>query len=345
MKNIICISFLIISINTFAQNINGKVFNKNKAPLAGASIYLDGTTIGTVADENGNFTLNYDPKANNILVISFMGYENEYLATFDLKKELNIYLTEAKNKLNEVVVSRKDLFKRVDKLKLFRTLFIGKRHNVVIQNEDDIYFKYDKEKFILRAFSDRPLIIVNPELGYKVDYQLQNFEVKFIKLSVSLKDAIQNYYAGLSHFVEIDSSVETLKRREEAFQGSQIQFFRNLANNTLEEYNFVLSKSNKKVIANNCFKLTKDEFSTKVEVISQPRGLENDKFIASYDLTFNNKEKSNITFETKTFYIYKYGNNSNIENIIFLGKFAEVGVGDMLPLNYGIKDDLQEVLN
>lgn len=339
MKNVIFLYFLIFSINCFSQKITGKVFNKDNIALSAANIYLDGTTISTLSDENGNFTLDYDPKANNILVISFVGYENEYVTGFDFKKDLIIHLSPSKNELKEVVVNRKDMFTRAQKLKIFKAYFIGKTVNsekVIIQNEDDIYFKYDKQNFILKAFSDKPLNIINPSLGYKIIYDLQNFEVTFSSLSISALDVVKDFYAGLSHFEEIDNSTNIATRREEAYKGSQINFFRNLANGTWSKDQFMLFQDDKKVFSSNCFKIFNEEYFTRVEVVKQSKAVENKNSVASFDLLFNNKEKSSVIFETNTFNIYKYGNNSNIENIVFTGIIADERIAEMLPLNYGL---------
>ncbi|GIQ59615.1 hypothetical protein Flavo103_27510 [Flavobacterium collinsii] len=339
MKKLIFLYFLFCSLNSFSQRMNGKVSDKENTPLPGALIYLDGTTISTISDGNGNFTLEYDPKANNVLVVSFLGYENKYIAGSDFQKNLNIHLNFAKNSLKEVVVNRKDMFRRDQKLKIFREYFIGKTVNskkVVIQNEDDIYFKYDKEKFVLKAFSDKPLIIINPSLGYKISYELQNFEVTFSKRSVLSSDVVKNFYSGLSHFEEIANSDLILTKREEAFKGSLINFFRNLSNGTWSKDEFLLSKNSDTVISDNCFKISKEEFSTKVEVVKQAQQ-QDKEIIASYDVLFKNKEESSVIFETNTFYVYKYGNISNISDIVFLGQIAKERVAEMLPLNYGIK--------
>ena len=339
MKNLIILYFLIFSVNSFSQNITGRVFNKDKVPLPAATIYLDGTTISTISDENGNFALKYDPKANNILVVSFLGYENQYITGFDFTKELNIYMNVSKNALKEVIVGRKDMFTRAQKLKIFREYFIGKTSNsdkVIIQNEDDIDFKYDKQNFVLKAFSDKPLVIVNPSLGYKIEYELQTFEVAFSQLSIKSMDAVKHFYSGLSHFQEIENSAEISIRREEAFNGSQLNFFRNLASSTWSKEQFLLFKGYDKVVADKCFRISKEENYTKVEVLKRPKEGEDENFVASYDLLFENKDKSSVIFDIKSFNIYKYGNNTNIESIVFLGKIAEKRVAEMLPLNYGI---------
>ncbi|WP_255373805.1 carboxypeptidase-like regulatory domain-containing protein [[Flexibacter] sp. ATCC 35103] len=127
--------------------------SKDNIALEGVNIYFDGTTISTVSDVNGNFTIKYEPNANNILAISFMGYQTEYLTSLDASKPLNIALTVSKNELKEVVITTNELFTREQKLKLFREYFLGKTNNAkssVIKNESDLRFKYDKEKLVLR---------------------------------------------------------------------------------------------------------------------------------------------------------------------------------------------------
>ncbi|WP_428233104.1 carboxypeptidase-like regulatory domain-containing protein [Flavobacterium sp.] len=345
MKKIIFLFFLFCITPIFSQNsLKGKISNKDNTPLEGVNVYFDGTTISTISDANGNFTIKYEPGTNTILVISFMGYQTEYLTGLDAGKPLNIAMTISKNELKEVVINRNELFTRAQKLKLFREYFLGKTDNAksaVINNEDDLQFKYDKEKFIFRASSDKPLSIINSSLGYKINFELVVFEIAFNKLSISSKDVIKNFYGGVSRFEEIGSSPEILERREKAFQGSQVQFFRNFANNDWGAKKFLLFNDVDNLDPVKCFKMSKEEDFVKVEVIPRPKG-ENENLnvkdiVASYNITFNKREASRITFQTDSFYIYKYGNNSNIESILFSGKISEKKVGDMLPLNYGVK--------
>jgi len=53
--------------------ITGKIIDSNGESIVGANIYLDGTTIGTVADLEGNFTLRTRAEGSRTLVISFVG--------------------------------------------------------------------------------------------------------------------------------------------------------------------------------------------------------------------------------------------------------------------------------
>jgi CarboxypepD_reg-like domain len=345
MKIVYLFLFLFSSITIFSQNIlRGKVYGKDNIPLEGVNVYLDGTTFSTSTDANGNFAIKYEANANNILAISFMGYQTEYLTGLDASKPLNVSLTVSNNELKEVVITKDELFTREQKLKLFREYFLGKTNNAkscVIKNESDLRFKYDKEKLIFTASSDKPLAIVNEFLGYKIDFELVVFEVAFNKLSINSKDVIKNFYGGVSRFEDIDNSVTVLERREKTYQGSQIQFFRNFAKKDWGIKKFILLNDDNSIDPLTRFKIIKEEDFVKVEILPQPKGeVQNENLkdvFASYNIAFNRTEESKITFQTDSFYIYKYGNNSNIESILFSGKISEKKVGDMLPLNYGMK--------
>lgn len=347
MKKLFTLLFLFSAATIFSQHtLKGKITGKNNIPLEGVNVYFDGTTISTVSDADGSFSIKYEPNANSILVLSSMGYQTEYLSGLDASKPLNIKMAISENELKEVVVSAKDRFTRNQKLKLFREYFLGITKNArsaIIKNEEDIHFKYDKKNFVFTASADKPLVIINPALGYKIDFELVIFEVAFNRLSISSLDVIKNFYGGVSRFEEIDNSAEILKKREKTYQGSSIHFFRNLANNDWGPKKFLLFNDKRNLDPANCFKISKEGDFAKVEVITQTKeenanmNLNLKNVIAAYNITFDRSEASRITFLTDSFYIYKYGNNSNIESILFSGKISEKKVGDMLPLNYGIE--------
>jgi len=343
MRDIYLLLFLIFSIITSSQStLKGKVLGKDNIPLESANIYFDGTTISTISDANGNFSIKYEPNANNILVISSMGYQTEYLTNLNADEPVNINLIIAKNELKEVIINKHELFTREQKLKLFREYFLGKSNNAkstIIQNESDLRFKYDKEKLIFTASSEKPLIIFNTALGYKINYELVIFEIAFNRLSINSKDVIKNFYGGVSRFEDIDNSIAVVERRDKSYQGSQIQFFRNFAKKEWGIKKFILLNDNNSIDPLKRFKITEKEDYVKVDILPQPKGEvinENlNNIVASYHIAYNRTEESKITFLTDSFYIYKYGNNSNIEDILFSGKISDKKVGDMLPLNFG----------
>jgi outer membrane receptor for ferrienterochelin and colicins len=87
------IILLLYSSTLYGQTITGHVYEKpgdSKQPLPGASIYWSGTTVGTVADENGAFKLQRDG-LNNWLVVSYIGFVNDSILVKN-ESEINFYL-------------------------------------------------------------------------------------------------------------------------------------------------------------------------------------------------------------------------------------------------------------
>ena len=68
--------FLLFPLFVLAQNIKGKVTNSDNEPMVGASVYLDGTTIGTLSDSEGLFEITAKNKYNTLLIIRYLGYED-----------------------------------------------------------------------------------------------------------------------------------------------------------------------------------------------------------------------------------------------------------------------------
>lgn len=330
---------ILFSSISFAQVVKGKVVDEKNQPLPGANIYFDGTSIATIADKDGAFQLQYGGKINSILAVSFIGYQTHYIKDYDNGKELKIVLKEAVNILKEVVL-KKDRFSRKQKLKLFREQFLGQTavgRKAKIENEDDLYFDYDEKTNTFKAYSDKPLIINNALLGYKINYELVDFEVKFFSTSISSSDVNRSFYSGISRYEETETNPKILKQRQKCYEGSQLHFFRNLVNNIWDKDNFLLFVGSFQDNPNNYFKITGDSDIKQVFVTKQNKSLVGKKFVAEFNLLYKKKQQSKIIFETDTFFVDQFGNNSNIENIIFSGHIAQLKVANMVPLNYGIK--------
>lgn len=80
--------------------VKGKVSNKD-GPLAGATISLEGTSVRSVTDDNGNFSIT--APENGTLIISFSGYKEQRIAIKN-QKTINVSLLPEVNNLDEVVV-------------------------------------------------------------------------------------------------------------------------------------------------------------------------------------------------------------------------------------------------
>ncbi|MCO5945473.1 DUF4139 domain-containing protein [Mucilaginibacter sp. RT5R15] len=82
--------------------VTGRVYGTDdRQPIPGASVLIKGTTIGTVTDAGGNFSLQVPPGAQT-LAITYIGYKREERPIS--AGLLNIGLNPSANQLNEVVV-------------------------------------------------------------------------------------------------------------------------------------------------------------------------------------------------------------------------------------------------
>ncbi len=100
--------------SVFAQNrqVAGTVSDSNGTPIVGATVVVEGTSLGTSTDLQGKYTLS--APANATLVVSFIGYEESKLA-INGKTTVNVTLKEASKSIDEVIVvafgeAKKDAF-------------------------------------------------------------------------------------------------------------------------------------------------------------------------------------------------------------------------------------------
>lgn len=94
---------IVFSIASMAQNltVKGIVKDQTGEAIIGASVLVKGTTLGTITDFDGNFTLMDVPEAS-LIEVSFVGYlTQEVKASSSL---LNIILKEDNKTLDEVIV-------------------------------------------------------------------------------------------------------------------------------------------------------------------------------------------------------------------------------------------------
>src|SRR5687768_10464777 len=96
--------FLFFSLSIFAQSktVTGTVTDKDGAGVAGASVVVKGSNLGTNTNANGAFSITV-PASARTLVISFVGLAPQEVAIGDAP--LSVVLQDAAtNDLNEVVV-------------------------------------------------------------------------------------------------------------------------------------------------------------------------------------------------------------------------------------------------
>lgn len=330
--------FLIFPILIFSQiKIQGNVYDEKGEPIFGVSVYVDGSTIGTITNDLGFFALELNSETNASLVFRSMGFITTSVNLKSYSNPITIILKEDVKELREVVVE-KNMFTRKQMMKLFKEQFLGINvagKNCIIENEEEIYFDYDRKTLTLTAYSDKPLIIINNYLGYKIEYQLIDFQCKFNKFSMDSEFVTQFQFAGNSFFTELLNTKKVFKRRLNSYEGSTLHFFRNLISNIWNKKEFTLYEGSFITNPQLHFKQTQIENGMyKIEVVPKKSINLKTKLVNQFNILFDNKEQSKIQFYTTEFYVDSFGVFTNYESILFSGEIVSKRIGDMLPTNF-----------
>lgn len=85
------------------RTITGTIVDEFGEGAIGATVQVEGTTIGTITDMDGNYSLSNVPENANI-IISYIGYQNQVFKAGDTNALANIQLKVNNEMLEEVVV-------------------------------------------------------------------------------------------------------------------------------------------------------------------------------------------------------------------------------------------------
>jgi hypothetical protein len=326
MKHIV---LLILLLNLFrvgqAQTVKGTILDKaDKQKISFASIYINGTSVGTNSDQNGYFELDISKYSSLPLTISALGYNTSTISEFSLEKPIEIYLSPKTFELNEVVVAARSTSKdRKADLKLFRDQFLGSGYNgknCVIMNEGDIAFKNFGDT--LKAFASKPVSIVNNALGYKITYFLDKFEYSW-KTKTFLYQGSAYFYHDMTD--ELTQKNFFDKRRKNAYLGSRSHFFTSLWTNSLKANGFTVRNSVEEVI----------DYADMVKMRAGfKKYLSYNGSIYIYYLSDSPGSsiepiKNGIFFDRNGYF--------DGSGVTLIGKMAQQRIGDLLPYDYMIK--------
>lgn len=112
MKNIIYPILTLLCFANFSANAqNGEiqgVVSDNLSTIAFANVYLEGTTLGTSSDEDGNYVLKNIPTGKYKLKATVLGYRNfskKITITANEKLSVSIFMEASSEQLEETVVT------------------------------------------------------------------------------------------------------------------------------------------------------------------------------------------------------------------------------------------------
>ncbi|MGP1477341.1 MAG: SusC/RagA family TonB-linked outer membrane protein [Phocaeicola sp.] len=104
-KVVMFLTYLFIGIGLASaqvRTVHGNVSSaEDGLPVVGASVVVDGTTLGTVTDIDGNFSVSNVPSSAKTLTVSYIGMKSQTLA---IKSNLKVSLEPDTEQLDEVMV-------------------------------------------------------------------------------------------------------------------------------------------------------------------------------------------------------------------------------------------------
>ena len=238
MRKLLLVILIILPAIVRGQDfLSGKVIDsQTHEPLSYATVYLNGTTKGTITDSLGCFEIR-NVKFPTTVVISFVGYKTQVHELSRHPGGMMIELKQADN-LPEVIVTAKG--EREQIMAYFKSMFLGDdrwgRH-AVIRNPDALMFDLSPDQRTLKAWANEPLIIDLPLLGYELYVNLIDFNVE--RYDGSAACDILGYF----FFRPYGSDRLTQrhqKNRLAVYYDSNQHFLRSLYQNRLAENGYVL---------------------------------------------------------------------------------------------------------
>lgn len=228
--------------------ITGRVVDAaTSKPLSSASVFINGTTKGTVTDADGRFQLLPSAAVSYELIVSFIGYKTVQFVVpqADVGKKFLFELSEMEAETEDVLVEPdvKDGWNRWGKT--FIETFIGKSelaNKCKLKNPEVLRFKYNSKTGILKVIARDALLIENSGLGYNIRFQLEQYEYKMREGMVG--------YVGYQFFTPIVAKrtkreQKYIDARLEAYNGSLMHFVRSAYRHTLAADGFEVRKLKK----------------------------------------------------------------------------------------------------
>jgi len=330
MRKLFLIVILIsLSLIGYSQVLSGTIKDITTGEVINfASVYFNGTFVGTNSDKTGNFELDISRYPSMPLTVSALGYYSINIPDPDQDKNLMIFLTPKLFELSEVVINaRKISRERRINIGYFRREFLGttmNSANCTIINEDDIFFTYDSTNDTLKATSINPLIIENKALGYKLIYYLDTFLYsKSSRYILIIGSCIFNEETNTDK--ELQEKYE--RRRRSSYLGSRMHFIRSLWWNHLAEDGFVVKDLNNKV-------LSPDKYLCQT---GDPETGEINKYLCKQKtmiITFYTRRTSSVILLNKDSEYFDKDGYFDPLGISWQGEMAIQRIADLLPFEY-----------
>jgi hypothetical protein len=339
--------FLVFSGKLIGQTVvKGVVKDDSNQTIPYAAVYLSKTTIGTMTNKEGFFTLTVRQEGVYELISSCLGYTTKSLMINAEGKTLtvNIELSENQIQLDEVTVKSKDK-NREKNYTTFTKLFLGETINSLnckILNPEDLYLYRIPNTNVLKGQSLKSLRIENKSLGYLILYDLTDFS--YDDKNELLKFTGSPYFQPLKGGTKEDK--KWARNRLSAYYGSRLHLLRSIFADSLKQSKFQLfqaeldpsRKDTMKVIPISEKNIRFSRSMKQMRIFSTKPVLINylDTHAELYNGLFGfqpQRYKSSLEF-SDTVTVYQNGFFLNPYSITWSGKMAAERIADLIPYDF-----------
>jgi hypothetical protein len=353
----IVLFFLIIpSFALFSQGytVEGQVTDlESGLPVPMATVYVNGTTRGTISGPDGDFRLERVVLPCE-LILSHVSYEliNVPLRDTAHLKKLDFKMEPRVIRLLEATIIRPQL--RDEYLRSFRLLFLGQdyeKSGARILNDSVLMITIrENEQFSVEASG--PIMVYLPETGYMLTTDL-------VRFSVDYSEELKGYHCSILGFyyfepIETGSRKEQrlqARRRTEVYYNSSMHFCRSLYHNQLMENGYLFQRAcipdaeegmNPAEVPDFIATYGPDRYGNQRLLLTR-FACPDFKILFHYnsrnrpvDLTYMESyrvQRSGLSFLRDSVFIYPSGRIPE-NNMLFSGSIGKKGVGSMLPADY-----------
>ena len=237
-----CALALLAALPAAAQtDLTGTVLDTEGGSLPGVNVYLSGTTRGAATDANGRFTISDVPPGAYQIVASILGYKAE-VKMVEVRgtaavEPITFRLEENVAELGNVEVEAEGDEKWQRRYRRFKRVLLGESENASRTDiENPWVLDFRESGGTLRATASAPLVVVNNALGYRLVYDLSEFEAAPTRIK----------YDGTERFEELEPEDDAQARRwavarAQAYRGSLRHFLHTLRDGTSEVEGFVVT--------------------------------------------------------------------------------------------------------
>ncbi len=359
---------LVLSFPALCQyTVKGLVLDSlHKKPVPYAMVFIEGSTKGTVTNDEGFFVLENIPIPSS-LIVNHISYQPRQFSIDGHTRDMKILLEEKNLQLSEVVVTNKNL--RQKNIKEFNHLFLGNDYwgnKAVLENDSVLIFQrlntpvddstvnslnFYKEISVFSAKAQEPLSIDLPQLGYKLYLILNDFSAHSYGGRCLISSLGYYYYQPYDETTMLNNKAIQKNRRQVYYNSSQ-HFCRSLYAGTLAQNGYKVVKKSHKEEGEYRYAQAVDFESYFLRPVDNQRmitGLEGEKFQIMYfhksdgsprDLTQQREtgliDYSEVHFLSDTCIIRSDGSIPD-NSIVFSGKISNKKAGASLPDDYEVK--------